>query len=95
MRPEVFLLVHMLTSLYATTQRSVPVLGQTGQLVLSDGGYSVSLVAREPFFGVVPPTITHRKRRRLKPSVKGSPQGDGGTLCVEFTEYRQLDLMLQ
>lgn len=59
MRPKVFLLVHMLTSLHATTQGSVPVLGQTGQLLLSDGGYLVSLMAREPFLGWShPPSAT-------------------------------------
>lgn len=50
-----------------------------------------------PFFCMVPPTITHEKRKRLKPDIKDNLQGTNCSCSLwgEFTEYGQLDFVSQ
>lgn len=53
--------------------------------------WSLSRLDR-PFFWVAPPTITHEKKKRLKPGIKDSLQEESCSLWCEFTEYWQFDL---
>lgn len=52
-------------------------------------------MAGETFFGGIPPTNAHGKRKTLEPGIKGNLQGDGGSLWGEFIEYGQLDFLPQ